>query len=69
MVQLEKLREGVHNGLRGISSSLGSQDYYRFRVGVGRAPSRSDAATHVLEDFSSHRAGAWLSPTADITAK
>ncbi|MCY0904963.1 aminoacyl-tRNA hydrolase [Arthrobacter sp. H14-L1] len=45
--------EGGHNGLRDMSSALGSKDYYRVRVGVGRPPGRSDAATHVLKDFSS----------------
>ncbi|MBG0738318.1 aminoacyl-tRNA hydrolase [Paeniglutamicibacter antarcticus] len=44
--------EGGHNGLRDMSKALGSKDYYRVRVGVGRPPGRSDAATHVLKDFS-----------------
>ncbi len=45
--------EGGHNGLRSISSSLGSKDYLRVRVGVGRPPGRMDAADYVLKDFSS----------------
>ncbi len=44
--------EGGHNGLRSISSVLGSKDYLRVRVGVGRPPGRTDAAEHVLRDFS-----------------
>ena len=45
--------EGGHNGLRSISASLGSKDYVRVRVGVGRPPGRTDAADFVLKDFSS----------------
>ncbi|GAA4656828.1 aminoacyl-tRNA hydrolase [Arthrobacter cryoconiti] len=45
--------EGGHNGLRSISSVMGTKDYYRVRVGVGRPPGRGDAASHVLRDFSS----------------
>lgn len=45
--------EGGHNGLRDISRTLGTKDYYRVRVGVGRPPGRADAASHVLRDFSS----------------
>ncbi|WP_168582218.1 aminoacyl-tRNA hydrolase [Gephyromycinifex aptenodytis] len=44
--------EGGHNGLRSISASLGTRDYYRVRVGVGRPPGRMDAAAFVLKDFS-----------------
>ena len=32
-----------HNGLRSITSSLGSRDYYRARFGIGRPPGRMDA--------------------------
>ena len=45
--------EGGHNGLRSISASLGTKDYRRVRVGVGRPPGRMDAAAYVLKDFSS----------------
>lgn len=44
--------EGGHNGLRSISSSLGSKDYHRVRVGIGRPPGRQDPADFVLKDFS-----------------
>ncbi|MCK9877236.1 aminoacyl-tRNA hydrolase [Frankia sp. AgPm24] len=40
-----------HNGLRSITSSLGTRDYLRVRVGVGRPPGRMDAAAFVLRDF------------------
>jgi PTH1 family peptidyl-tRNA hydrolase len=41
-----------HNGLRSISQSLGTRDYYRARFGIGRPPGRMDAAAFVLKDFS-----------------
>jgi len=44
--------EGGHNGLRSISSSLGTKDYLRVRIGVGRPPGRMDPADYVLRDFS-----------------
>lgn len=43
--------EGGHNGLRSISSSLGTKDYHRVRVGIGRPPGRMEAADYVLRDF------------------
>jgi PTH1 family peptidyl-tRNA hydrolase len=45
--------EGGHNGLRDVSRALGTRDYVRVRVGVGRPPGRMDAADFVLRDFSS----------------
>jgi PTH1 family peptidyl-tRNA hydrolase len=41
-----------HNGLRSITKSLGTKDYYRVRFGVGRPPGRMDPADYVLKDFS-----------------
>ena len=40
-----------HNGLRSISASLGTRDYYRVRFGLGRPPGRMDTADFVLRDF------------------
>jgi PTH1 family peptidyl-tRNA hydrolase len=45
--------EGGHNGLRSISSAVGSKEYVRVRVGVGRPPGRMDPADFVLKDFGS----------------
>ena len=42
-----------HNGLRSIRSSLGTGDFYRVRVGVGRPPGRQDPADFVLSGYSS----------------
>jgi peptidyl-tRNA hydrolase, PTH1 family len=44
--------ENGHNGLRSISKSLGTKDYHRIRVGIGRPPGRMDPADFVLKDFS-----------------
>jgi PTH1 family peptidyl-tRNA hydrolase len=41
-----------HNGLRSVTSALGSRDYYRVRVGIGRPPGRMDPADFVLRDFA-----------------
>ena len=43
--------EGGHNGLRDMSKALGTKDYFRVRVGVGRPPGRMDTADYVLKDF------------------
>ena len=40
-----------HNGLRSISQSLGTRDYYRARFGIGRPPGRMNPADFVLKDF------------------
>jgi PTH1 family peptidyl-tRNA hydrolase len=41
-----------HNGLRSITQALGTNEYIRVRLGIGRPPGRMDAATYVLRDFS-----------------
>jgi peptidyl-tRNA hydrolase, PTH1 family len=40
-----------HNGLRSIRASLGSGEFYRVRVGVGRPPGRQDPADFLLSNF------------------
>lgn len=42
-----------HNGLKSIRGSLGSGDFYRVRVGIGRPPGRQDVADFVLSNYSS----------------
>lgn len=44
--------EGGHNGLRDITKALGTKDYIRVRVGVGRPPGRMATADYVLKRFS-----------------
>jgi PTH1 family peptidyl-tRNA hydrolase len=42
-----------HNGLKSIRRSIGTGEYYRVRVGIGRPPGRQDTVDHVLSTFSS----------------
>ena len=42
-----------HNGLRSMRSALGTGDFYRVRVGVGRPPGRQDPADFVLSNYTS----------------
>ncbi len=42
-----------HNGLRSIRKSIGTGDFYRERMGVGRPPGRQDPADFVLSPFNS----------------
>ena len=44
---------GGHNGIKDIISAIGSPDFTRVRVGIGRPPGRQAAADFVLRDFSS----------------
>lgn len=44
--------DGGHNGLRSVRSALGTGDYLRVRVGIGRPPGRQDPADFVLRPFS-----------------
>jgi PTH1 family peptidyl-tRNA hydrolase len=41
-----------HNGLKALRRSLGSGEFNRVRIGIGRPPGRMDPATFVLRDFS-----------------
>jgi len=42
---------GGQNGVRDIIKALGTPDFVRVRVGIGRPPGRQDAADYVLRDF------------------
>jgi PTH1 family peptidyl-tRNA hydrolase len=43
---------GGHNGVRDIASAIGTADFSRVRIGIGRPPGRQDAADYVLTPFS-----------------
>ncbi len=43
---------GGHKGMRSIISHLGTQEFARLCVGVGRPPGRMDPAAYVLRRFS-----------------
>jgi PTH1 family peptidyl-tRNA hydrolase len=42
---------GGHKGMRSIIRQLGTQDFPRVRVGIGRPPGRMDPADYVLQNF------------------
>lgn len=42
-----------HNGVKSVASHLGSKEFIRVRVGVGRPRGRQDPVDYVLSDFSS----------------
>lgn len=44
--------DGGHNGLKSIRASLGTGDFLRVRVGIGRPPGRMEPATFVLRRFA-----------------
>ena len=44
---------GGHNGIRDIIAAVGTGDFTRVRVGIGRPPGRQPAADFVLRDFGS----------------
>jgi peptidyl-tRNA hydrolase, PTH1 family len=42
---------GGHRGMKSIIERLGTEDFPRLRIGIGRPPGRMDAADYVLQDF------------------
>ncbi|HEY76574.1 MAG TPA: aminoacyl-tRNA hydrolase [Thermoflexia bacterium] len=43
---------GGHRGMQSIIDALGSPDFPRLRIGIGRPPEGMDPADYVLQDFS-----------------
>lgn len=43
---------GGHKGMRSIIQRLGSQEFPRLRIGIGRPPGQMDPADYVLQNFS-----------------
>jgi PTH1 family peptidyl-tRNA hydrolase len=43
---------GGHNGLKSIIKSLGTDEFWRIKVGIGRPPARKNPADFVLERFT-----------------
>jgi PTH1 family peptidyl-tRNA hydrolase len=43
---------GGQRGMGSIIAQLGSRDFPRLRIGIGRPPGRMDPAAYVLQDFS-----------------
>lgn len=42
---------GGHNGIRDVMAAIGTGDFTRIRIGIGRPPGRQSAAEFVLRDF------------------
>jgi PTH1 family peptidyl-tRNA hydrolase len=43
---------GGNNGVRSIASALGTRDFSRLKIGVGRPPGQMDPADYVLRPFT-----------------
>jgi PTH1 family peptidyl-tRNA hydrolase len=59
-----------HNGVRSLKDALGTGDFFRVRVGVGRPRGRQDPADFVLEPIGKRAreaVGAWADRAADAT--
>jgi PTH1 family peptidyl-tRNA hydrolase len=50
---------GGHNGLKSIQQALGTDEYMRFRIGVGGGDPGRDLTGHVLAPFSSGEKKSW----------
>ncbi len=44
---------GGHRGMQSIIHELGTREFPRVRIGIGRPPGRMDPADYVLQDFDS----------------
>lgn len=42
---------GGHNGVKSVAKALGSPDFWRLKIGVGRPPTGMDPAAYVLKRF------------------
>ena len=68
-----KLRQGGgdhgHNGLRSTTKSLGTKDYQRLSIGIGRPPGRMDPSSFVLKPWSKQEKVEIPSLCADAVAE
>ena len=56
-----------HNGLRSMDRMLGTQDYWRIRLGIGHPGTKERVLGHVLSDFAKTDQ-AWLGSMLDEVA-
>ncbi|MBQ9942270.1 MAG: aminoacyl-tRNA hydrolase [Christensenellaceae bacterium] len=59
---------GSHNGMRSIIKEIGSTDFPRVRVGIGKPPAYMDLADFVLQKLTRQRKDSFLK-CADAAAK
>ena len=45
-----------HNGLKSLTGALGTPDFHRVRIGIGRPPGRQDPADFVLQPLGARAA-------------
>lgn len=57
-----------HNGLRSMDRMLGSQEYWRVRLGIGHPGAKERVLGHVLGDFAKADVD-WLLPMLDAVAE
>ena len=57
--------EGGHNGLRSMTHELGTQEYQRVRIGIGRPPQGTPVIDYVLTNFE--EAG-WIDDAVEMAA-
>lgn len=43
---------GGHNGVKSVAVNLGTPEFFRVRIGIGRPPGGQDPADFVLKDFT-----------------
>lgn len=60
---------GGHNGLRSLVESLGTGDFLRVRVGIGRPPGRQDPADFVLEPMRADALAEMIEAAAPAAAQ
>ncbi|WP_182355032.1 aminoacyl-tRNA hydrolase [Flaviflexus huanghaiensis] len=61
--------EGGHNGLKSITNAVGTKNYQRLRIGLGRPPGTQDAADFVLSQIKGPEKTAYevtVSQAADV---
>ena len=56
-----------HNGLKSIASALGTQEFTRLRIGIGKPPSKERGADYVLARLSGARKAAMAEIVATAT--
>ncbi len=56
-----------HKGMTSIIKRLGTQEFPRMRIGIGRPPGRKEAADYVLQNFSTFEVET-LTPTLERAA-
>jgi peptidyl-tRNA hydrolase, PTH1 family len=57
-----------HNGLKSMQAHLGSPDFWRVRIGIGRPQFSGDVSNYVLDNFSKTEQ-VWLTPLIEKITK